>query len=101
MVKQGTLVLWLRLGSPHPGQECAYACMRVYVWLSEIHIKFNVASYAHSITHTHYFYLVPTAPAIITPRACARGKVIGFVCRRLSSSVVVNTKIARSGDLGI
>ena len=23
---------------------------------------------------------------IITPRACARGKVIGFVCRRLSSS---------------
>ena len=42
---------------------------------------------------------------IITPRACARGNVIGFVCRlssvvcRLSS--VVSTKIARSGDLGI
>ena len=31
--------------------------------------------------------------AVITPRACARGKVIG---RR-----VVSTKIARSGDLGV
>ena len=42
---------------------------------------------------------------IITPRTCARGKAIGFVCRlssvvcRLSS--VVTTKIARSRVLGI
>ena len=35
---------------------------------------------------------------IITPRACARGQVIGFVCR-LSS--VVSTKISRSDDIGI
>ena len=44
------------------------------------------------------------ATKFITPRACARGNVIGFVCR-LSSVVcrlsVVSTKIARSGDLGI
>ena len=35
---------------------------------------------------------------LITPRACTRGKAIGFVCR-LSS--VVTTKIARSRVLGI
>ena len=35
---------------------------------------------------------------IITLRACARGKAIGFVCL---SSVVVVTKIARSRVLGI
>ena len=39
---------------------------------------------------------------IITPRACARGKAIGFVCHRLSSVViVVSMKIAKSRDLGI
>ena len=36
---------------------------------------------------------------VITPRACARGKAIGFACRRLSSSV--GTKIARSRYVGI
>ena len=33
---------------------------------------------------------------LITPRACPRGKVIGFVCR-----LSVGTKIARSDDSGI
>ena len=37
---------------------------------------------------------------VVTPRACARGKVIGFVCRCLSLSVV-STKVAGSGDLGV
>ena len=36
---------------------------------------------------------------IITPRACARGKAIGFI--RLSVRLFVSTKIARSGDLGV
>ena len=38
----------------------------------------------------------PAWLAIITPHACARGKVIGFVC--LS---VIATKIARSRVLGL
>ena len=33
---------------------------------------------------------------IITPRTCARGKMIGYVV----VVVVVDTKIAKSGDLG-
>ena len=33
---------------------------------------------------------------IITPRACARGKMIGYVV----VVIVVDTKIAKSGDLG-
>ena len=40
------------------------------------------------------------ALGVITPHACARGKVIGFVCCLLLLSVI-STKIARSGDLGI
>ena len=32
--------------------------------------------------------------SVVTPRACAKGKVIGLVV------VVVDTKIAKSGDLG-
>ena len=36
---------------------------------------------------------------IITPRACARGKAIGFVCPFVCLSVT--TKIAGSGDQGI
>ena len=35
---------------------------------------------------------------VITPRACARGKAIIFVCRLLS---VIGMKITRSRDLGI
>ena len=47
-----------------------------------------------------YAFILARYYHLITPRACARGKVIGFVCRRLSSSVVVvSTKIARSEDL--
>ena len=44
------------------------------------------------------FYRPPYSSSHYPTRACAaRGKAIGFVC--LSS--VINTKIARSGDLGI
>ena len=43
-----------------------------------------------------------TATSIITPRACARGNVISFVCRLSSVCLsVISTKIARSGDLDI
>ena len=42
--------------------------------------------------------IIPACLAIITPRARARGKAIGFVCRLLS---VVVTKIARSRVLAI
>ena len=38
---------------------------------------------------------------VITPRTCARGNVISFVCRCCLSLSVVSTKIARSGDLGV
>ena len=38
-----------------------------------------------------------TLRALATLRACVRGKVISFVCL----SVVVITKIARSGQLGV
>ena len=41
-----------------------------------------------------------THGAFITPRACARGKAISFVCC-LSSVIVVIMKIARSGVLSI
>ena len=38
---------------------------------------------------------------IITPRACARGKVIGFVVVVVVVVVVVSTKIAIFRDVGI
>ena len=47
----------------------------------------RVGAYAH--THTNLI--------VVTPRACARDKAIGFVC--LSSVVII--KIARSPHLGI
>ena len=70
------------------------------------------ASYTHTHTHTHIhtaisshewlvwgsLRLAPIMPNI-TPRACARGKAIGFVC--LLSVIVITTKIARSGGIGI
>ena len=38
---------------------------------------------------------------VVTPRACARGKVIGFVCLSVCLSVIVITKIDRSRVLSI
>ena len=38
---------------------------------------------------------------IITPRACARGKVIGCVIVAVVIVIVVSTKIAISRDVGI
>ena len=42
------------------------------------------------------------ATYLVTPCACAGGKAIGFVCHlSVVVIVVITTKIARSGDLGI
>ena len=30
---QGIVVLWLRLGDPHPGQECARVCVSACVFV--------------------------------------------------------------------
>ena len=38
---------------------------------------------------------------IFTPRACARGKVIGSVVIVVVVVVIVHTKIAKSRDIGI
>ena len=55
----------------------------------------------HFLQCVYMYVLVDLAQhVIITPCACAKGKAIGFVCL-LSVIVVVTTKIARSGDIGI
>ena len=52
--------------------------------------------------NTVMYIYVRTVLALITPRACARGKAIGTRFVRLSSfTVVVGTKIARSRVLGV
>ena len=55
-----------------------------------------VYTYSNIIKHNNYW----KACEIFTPRVCARGKAIGFVCCCLLS-LVVSTKIATSWDLGI
>ena len=45
----------------------------------------DVSPYAGARCIAVYCTCVPWPLLIITPRACARGKAIGFVCRRLSA----------------
>ena len=59
-------------------------------------------------THQRYYRIIELLDYLITPRACARGKVIGFVVVVIVSVVViivvvvvVSTKIARSQKVGV
>ena len=57
-----------------------------------------ISSLLSNMLHASHLGDNRTRAELITPRACARGKVFGRV---IVVVAVVDTKIAKSGDLGI